>query len=115
MRTKNYFSKESQNRFIQAYGHGQVYSYPDIPYLEWKYSYDVSVDFSKKFEETRIHNVDRYKRTFTKIKTHLKEFLNNNFEFKDNKMPEEIDIDKFWDMLFNRKIFKERIDDWQSF
>ncbi len=115
MRIKNFISKESQDKLIPAYGHGQVYTYPDIPYLEWKYRYDASVDFSKKFEVTRIHNVDRFKRAFTKIKVHLKEFLNNNPEFKDDNMPGEIEVDKFWEILFNRKILRERIEDWKEF
>ncbi|MCC3145799.1 hypothetical protein LJ207_10730 [Halanaerobium sp. Z-7514] len=115
IKIKDVFSKEKQDKFIPAYGHGQVYSYPDIPYLEWKYRFDASVDFSKKFEETRIHNVDRYKKAFMKIKINLEDFLENNPKFKDDNVSGEFNFEDFFEVLLNKDILEQRIEVWQEY
>jgi len=99
---------------MPAYGHAQVYKYSDIPYLEWKYRYDQTNDFTKNYREEVVDNVDRFKEAFSNIKTHLKDFLINNPEVQDKKI-EEINYDDFYDILTARKISKKRIEDWRSF
>ena len=106
--------KHDHTDFIPAYGHAQVFKYSDIPYLEWKYSYDQTNDFSKNFKEEIVDNKDRFKEAFLNIKIHLKEFLENNLEIKD-KQVEEVNIDDFYDVLTAKKINRDRIKKWKEF
>lgn len=103
-----------KDKFMPAYGHGQVFQYPDLPYLKWKYCYDSSIDFSKDYEETRIDNRKRFKNAFEKIKEHLIDFKENNHEHRDQGVQFE-DDDKFYDLLLAKKKIKKRIKDWQEF
>jgi hypothetical protein len=70
-----YFSEIIKDRLVPAYGHGQVYSYPDIPYLEWRYEYDATDNFSSQYQVSRVKNKERFIEAFEKIKDILQKFL----------------------------------------
>ncbi len=109
-----FVSENKKDRVIPAYGHGQVYTYPDIPYLEWRYEYDASADFSSQYKVSRIDNKERYIEAFSKIKKILQQFLENNEQYRDN-LVRVVDYEEFNSILTARKIETERITAWKKF
>jgi len=103
------FSESKKDRVVPAYGHGQVYDYSDLPYLEWKYHYDQSNDFSKNFRESRIDNRQRFKEAFSKMKGILEDFLANNPQYFSTKRSNLI-IDRLFEQLPVRERLKKRIE-----
>jgi len=104
---------ETKDIYLPAYGHGQVFTYPDIPYLDWKYCFDSSNDFSEEYKTTRISNKDRFTNSFKNIKIHLKNFLSNNPQYKDVSVA-EINEDKFFDTLLLKEKENYRIEKWKE-
>jgi len=103
---------QKTDRLMPAYGHGQVFIYPDTPYLEWQYSYDDSEHFTKDYKTTgKIDNKDRFEEAFKKIKNHLEEFLENNPKYKEEGDFERFDV--LFSTLLSHKTFDERIIDWE--
>lgn len=113
-RFTTFFSELTRDRFVPAYGHGQVYTYPDIPYLEWRYEYDASDDFSSQYRVSRVKNKERFIEAFKKIKLILQEFLENNDQFRDDSIP-VVDYEKFYSILTMRKTEKNRVADWKEY
>lgn len=75
------------DKFVPPYGHGQVLSYPDLPFLKWSYFYDYSDRFSDKYKYSgKINNPKRYQRAFIKIYNYLKEFAEKCPEYCDNSI-----------------------------
>jgi hypothetical protein len=99
---------------VPAYGHGQVYSYPDIPYLEWRYEYDATDNFSSQYRVSRVKNIERFIEAFLKIKDILQEFLENNEQYQDDSVA-TVDYEEFNSILTARKVEAERIADWKEF
>jgi len=113
-RITTFFSELIKDRVVPAYGHGQVYSYPDIPYLEWRYEYDATDNFSSKYQVSRVKNNERFIDAFKKIKDILQKFLENNEQYRDNSIV-EVDYEEFNSILTARKVEEERIADWKDF
>lgn len=104
----NYLKLRNQSRydqlfdnFIPAYGHGMALDFPDIPYLEWFYEYDCSGEFVCSLRSSKIDNRERYTRAFTKIRTHLQNYLKTHIEFADP----QICFENF-DLLFDALLFE---------
>jgi len=108
------FKYEAKDIYMPAYGHGQVFTYPDMPYLDWKYCFDSSNDFSKEYKTTRISNKERFTEAFAKIKNHLKTFLEKNPEYEDDSV-EEVNENKFFSNLVLETKEEERIQNWKDF
>ena len=101
------------DKAIPAYGHGQVLTYPDAPYLKWEYEYDCSDQFGREFKKVEIDNKERFKRAFEKIKEHLVTFLENNPQYKDEEM--NIEDDQFlFETLVTEDTLDNRIETWQQ-
>lgn len=113
-RITSLFSEFRRDKIIPAYGHGQVYAYPDIPYLEWRYEYDASADFSSQYRVSRVKNRERFIEAFEKIKKILQRFLENNEQYKDH-LTAAVDYQEFYSILTARKLEKERIAAWKEF
>ncbi|SIQ31837.1 DUF6765 family protein [Halanaerobium kushneri] len=109
-----FVSEQKRDRVVPAYGHGQVYSYPDIPYLEWRYEYDATDNFSSQYQVSRVKNKERFIEAFKKIKKILQEFLENNNQYRDDSIV-EVDYEEFTSILTARKVEEERIADWKDF
>ena len=107
-------SEQKRDKVVPAYGHGQVYSYPDIPYLEWRYEYDATDNFSSQYQVSRVKNNKRFIEAFKKIKDILQKFLENNGQYRDNAIV-EVDYEEFNSILTARKVEEERIADWKDF
>ncbi|RAK12547.1 hypothetical protein C8C77_105109 [Halanaerobium saccharolyticum] len=107
-------SEQKRDTVVPAYGHGQVYSYPDIPYLEWRYEYDATDNFSSQYQVSRVKNNERFIEAFKKIKDILENFLENNEQYRDDSTV-EIDCAEFNSILTARKVEEERIADWKEF
>lgn len=97
-----------------AYGHAQVYSYPDIPYLEWRYEYDATDNFSSQYRVSRVKNKERFIEAFSKIKDILQDFLENNEQYKADSVA-AVDYEEFNSILTARKVEAERIAAWKEF
>jgi hypothetical protein len=113
-RISTFLSELIKDRVVPAYGHGQVYSYPDIPYLEWRYEYDTTDNFSSQYQVSRVKNNERFIEAFKKIKDILQKFLKNNNQYKDDSI-DEVDYKEFNSILTARKVEEERIADWKEF
>lgn len=112
----SFFSEDKIDRIVPAYGHGhgQVYTYPDVPYLEWRYEYDATDDFSSQYRVSRVKNTERFIEAFKKIKEILHRFLENNNQYRDDSQP-VMDYEEFYSILTARKEEKDRIADWKKF
>jgi len=104
----------TKDKYLPAYGHGQVFSYPDMPYLDWKYCFDSSNDFSEEYKTTRISNTERFTEAFKEIKKHLKTFLEKNPEYKDDSAA-EVNENKFFSNLVLKEKTDDRIQNWKEF
>jgi hypothetical protein len=113
-RISTFVSEIIKDRIVPAYGHGQVYSYPDIPYLEWRYEYDATDNFSSQYRVSRVKNKERFIEAFLKIKDILQEFLENNEQYQDDSVA-TVDYEEFNSILTARKVEAERIADWKEF
>jgi hypothetical protein len=113
-RISTFVSEIIKDKIVPAYGHGQVYSYPDIPYLEWRYEYDATDNFSSQYRVSRVKNKERFIEAFKNIKNILHDFLENNEQYRDNSIV-EVDYKEFYSILTARKVEEERIDDWKDF
>jgi hypothetical protein len=113
-RITTFLSELIKDRVVPAYGHGQVYSYPDIPYLEWRYKYDATDNFSSQYQVSRVKNNERFIEAFKKIKDILQKFLENNEQYRDDSIV-EVDYEEFNSILTARKVEEERIADWKDF
>lgn len=84
------FSREKYeklfDRIMPAYGHGQAYEFPDIPYLVWSYEYDDSDEFNGSYKKVGIDNKDRYKRAFKSIRKHLENYLLKHDQYFDRNL-----------------------------
>ena len=109
-----FVSERKRDRLVPAYGHGQVYSYPDIPYLEWRYEYDTTDNFSNHYRVSRVKNRERFIEAFSKIKEILQEFLENNEQYRDDSVA-AVDYEEFNSILTARKVEEERIAAWKEF
>jgi len=109
-----FLSEKKRDSLVPAYGHGQVYSYPDIPYLEWRYEYDATDNFTSRYRVSRVNNQERFIEAFKNIEKILKGFLKNNDQFRDNSIT-EVDYKEFYSILTARKVEGDRIDDWKTF
>ena len=113
-RITTFLSELIKDRVVPAYGHGQVYSYPDIPYLEWRYEYDATDNFSSQYQVSRVKNTERFIEALKKIKDILQKFLENNDQYRDDSVV-EVDYEEFYSILTARKVEEERIADWKDF
>ena len=113
-RITTFLSELIKDRVVPAYGHGQVYSYPDIPYLEWRYEYDATDNFSSQYQVSRVKNTERFIEALKKIKDILQKFLENNNQYRDDSIV-EVDYEEFNSILTARKVEEERIADWKDF
>jgi hypothetical protein len=113
-RITTFLSELIKDRVVPAYGHGQVYSYPDIPYLEWRYEYDATDNFSSQYQVSRVMNKERFIEAFKKIKDILQKFLENNDQYRDDSVV-EVDYEEFYSILTARKVEEELIADWKDF
>jgi hypothetical protein len=113
-RITTFLSELIKDRVVPAYGHGQVYSYPDIPYLEWRYEYDATDNFSSQYQVSRVKNKERFIEALKKIKDILQKFLENNNQYRDDSIV-EVDYEEFNSILTARKVEEERIADWKDF
>ncbi|MFW5794765.1 MAG: DUF6765 family protein [Bacillota bacterium] len=104
----------TKDLYLPAYGHGQVFTYPDTPYLDWKYCFDASNDFSKDFKTTIISNKERFTDAFKQIKKHLEKFIETNPKYKDDAVTEASES-KFLSTLTLREIKENRIQKWKEF
>ena len=92
----------------------QVFTYPDMPYLDWKYCFDSSDDFSEEYKTTRISNKDRFTGAFKEIKKHLQTFLNKNPQQRDDSAA-EVNENKFFRTLVLKEKTDDRIKSWKEF
>jgi hypothetical protein len=113
-RITTFLSELIKDRVVPAYGHGQVYSYPDIPYLEWRYEYDATDNFSSQYQVSRVKNTERFIEALKKIKDILQKFLENNDQYRDDSVV-EVDYEEFYSILTARKVEEELIADWKDF
>jgi len=113
-RITTFLSELIKDRVVPAYGHGQVYSYPDIPYLDWRYEYDATDNFSSQYQVSRVMNKERFIEAFKKIKDILQKFLENNDQYRDDSVV-EVDYEEFYSILTARKVEEELIADWKDF
>ncbi|KXS47873.1 DUF6765 family protein [Halanaerobium congolense] len=113
-RITTFLSELIKDRVVPAYGHGQVYSYPDIPYLDWRYEYDATDNFSSQYQVSRVKNKERFIEALKKIKDILQKFLENNNQYRDDSIV-EVDYEEFNSILTARKVEEERIADWKDF
>jgi hypothetical protein len=100
--------------FIPAYGHAQVYNYPDIPYLEWSYSVAQDRCSTRSKEIYKIDNKIRYKNAFLSIKNFLEEFLEKNPDYIDNSVKVD-NLKEFFEILIYRVNKKNSIKKWQKY
>jgi len=110
----NQVKYETKDTYLPAYGHGQVFTYPDIPYLDWKYCFDSSNDFSEEYKTTRISNKERFTDAFKEIKKHLQTFLENNSQYRDDSVA-EVNENKFFSTLVLKEKEEDRIQSWKEF
>ncbi len=106
---------ERKSDSMPAYGHGQAYHFPDIPYLIWQYAYDSTGNFSKDYKLVKINNTKRYQLAFRKIKVHLEDYLSMHPEFKDEKTGNHVCFDEAFYILTAKSILKLKIKKWQQF
>ncbi len=66
------------DKVVPAYGHGQAYHYPDIPFGKWEYYYDKSDDFSGDPEFSDNNNTLRYRQAFELIAAFLEKIKEKN-------------------------------------
>lgn len=110
---KNNFD-EFFDKIIPPYGHGQVLSYPDLPFLKWSYYYDYTDEFSQQYKFSGIiDNPLRYKRAFKNIYKFLCDYAELNPEIKEEVKPEL--FDSILSNLIIRKGDKYRMKNWQRF
>lgn len=101
------------DRIMPAYGHGQVLTYPDIPYFKWGYEYDYTDDFSQNFKSSgEINNQERFKDCFIRIKEYLEDFLKRYPEHKDDQV-NFTEFDSLYEILFSKGPLEEREKEWQ--
>lgn len=96
-----------------AYGHAQVFTYPDTPYLKWQYKYDYSDEFCEKYKETIIDNKIRFIEAFKSIHNYLNNYLNNNPEYRDNSVNFK-DYEVLFNALIKESTTKKRIKNWKK-
>lgn len=109
---KSYFANKLSDYVLPAYGHGQAFIYPDVPFLEWKFDYDFCDRFSGEKQTMIAKNKERFTRAFKKIETHLASFAKNNPDLceKDFKA---IDKTHLFEALLFRGNDKKRIKNWK--
>ncbi len=89
LRVKHYSSRAKYkvmkyaDRFVPAYGHAQAVDFPDLPYLTWKYSFDMSDYSVEKWTDKEVDNTYRFRRAFENITDYLSKYLEKNPEHKD--------------------------------
>lgn len=85
-----------------------------IPYLEWRYEYDRTDNFSSQYRVSRVKNKKRFIEAFKKIKKILQKFLENNEQYKDYSVS-AVDDEEFNSVLTARKVEEKRIAAWKKF
>ena len=98
---------------VPAYGHGQAMNFPDIPYLNWHYTYDYSDEFQGSYKVTNIDNKDRYIRAFTNIQKHLDRYLKNHPQYVDKNVKFE-NFDILMNTLVAKMTDRNREKNWRN-
>ena len=107
------------------YGHGQVFSNPDISYAIWSYKYDKTPDFtaiettkSSNYRPTniltdtgKINNAERYREAFENIEGYLNKYLVAHENKRDSGMFNSDDTKKFtnFEELYNVLVQRPQI------
>jgi hypothetical protein len=87
------------DRHIPAYGHAQVYTYPDIPFGKWKYVYDKSDDFSGVDELSENDNNKRYSEAFNTIAHEILMKISDDKVYTEERAYNQEEIKKVIDIL----------------
>jgi len=95
--------------FVPAYGHGQAYHYPDIPYLNWSYKYDNEINQTANIF---VDNQERYKEAFDKIHSYLLKYIKINNITVATK---DYDLDQFYSILATKVNDNKKIKLWQEY
>lgn len=112
----NFFSKEKDLKFkniIPAYGHGQAYHYPDLPYLKYSYNYNNETHENAQKKKIEVDNRQRYKKAFESISKYLDRYIQTNSLHID-----ETDNDKlikFYKILSQKASDKKKIKLWRKY
>lgn len=106
--------EELFDRIVPAYGHGQALDFPDLPYLRWSYQYDDTDEFNGCYKEVKIDNKSRYRRAFTKIRTHLENYLLSHPQYADPQVKFQ-HFDQLMDTLVTEASDKQREERWLAF
>ena len=114
---KKFFKNKFDRRFdslMPAYGHGQAFDYPDLPYLTWSYEYDYSDKFSEIYKSSgELKNTERYRRGFEEIKTYLEKYLAAHPQYKDDDVTFQ-NFGILFDTLLAEKRDKSREKNWRK-
>jgi hypothetical protein len=112
LKVKYFFNKSFDTiikDFVPAYGHGQAYHYPDIPYLKWSYKYD---NETSKTANIFVDNQERYKEAFDKIHNYLLKYIKINNITTDIK---NYNLDQFYNILAIKANDDKKIKLWQDY
>lgn len=82
------------DRHVPAYGHAQVYNYPDIPFGLWEYEYDQSDDFSGAGKLSKNDNTQRYSDAFSTIAQEILSNIADRGVFTEDKQYEPSEVQK---------------------
>ena len=101
------------DKLMPAYGHGQAFDYPDLPYLTWSYYYDYSDQFSSAFKHSDlIDNKERFRQAFEAIRKYLKQYLSKHSQYQDKDVKFN-DFDLLFSSLVKADTDENRIRNWQ--
>lgn len=101
------------NKVLPTYGHAQSWDYPDIPFIEWKYEYDYSDEYSEHKGVEQANNPERFKRAFENIQQKLQLFLDKLPEHRDKNF-QQINFDVLFEALLKGGYKWWRIRNWKN-
>lgn len=110
----NLVSSEKDLKFkniIPAYGHGQAYHYPDLPYLKWSYNYNNESHENAIKETIEVDNIQRYKRAFQSITNYLEQYTQANNMNKETQS----DFTEFYTILAQKESNDKKIKLWKKY
>ncbi len=104
------------DQHVPAYGHAQAYTYPDIPFGYWQYSYDTSDDFSDEAALSENNNTQRYTAAFTTIAVDFLKNIQDSTVFEEDSQDSETkaaETDKVIDVLVTPASHSKKIKMWK--